>query len=151
MKLNCQSFLNVLMSFLKTLEADFGWSYCFMEIVMYFNLMHNALFHFFQRWPHFKFTYVHKTLCRLMHFTLLSYFVFCKGALILQKIFNFVLFSKKISLNFGLKIKGQWFYTFVLGWNKIERCVMVIEIKERHFSAWNRHNYMMKYVDILTF
>ena len=106
---------------------------------VYFNLMHNALFHFFQRWPHFKFTYVHKTLCRLMHFTLLSYFVFCKGALILQKIFNFVLFSKKISLNFGLKIKGQWFYTFVLGWNKIERCVMVIEIKERHvfFSAWN--------------
>ena len=127
--------------------------------------MHYSIF--FQRRPHFKFTYVHKTLCRLMHFTLLSYFV--KGGLILQKNFNFVLVPKKISLNFRLrssnkfanhcplnfelKVKRQWFCTFVWGWNKIEKCVIVIEIKERHgfFLAWNRNQCMMQYVDILTF
>ena len=80
----------------------------FMEIVMYFNAQCIIPF-FFQHRPHFKFTYVHKTLCRLMHFTSLSCFVFCK------RCFNFAKkksisfsFQKKISLNFGLKSSNKF-------------------------------------------
>ena len=86
----------------------------------------------------------------ILHCCHILYFV--KGGLILQKNFNFVLVPKKISLNFRLrssnkfanhcplnfelKVKRQWFCTFVWGWNKIEKCVIVIEIKERHGFFW---------------
>ena len=139
-----------------------------MEIVMYFNAQ--CIIPFFSNVDlilNLRMYIKHYVDWCILHCCHILYFV--KGGLILQKNFNFVLVPKKISLNFRLrssnkfanhcplnfelKVKRQWFCTFVWGWNKIEKCVIVIEIKERHgfFLAWNRNQCMMQYVDILTF